>query len=61
VRLHRLDQLLAGACEIAISGYRLDLVGDIVALQEGGQDSTSAEGIGFECYEDQHGRRERMI
>jgi hypothetical protein len=47
VRLHGLDQLLAGACEIAISGYRLDLVGDIVALQEGGQDSTSAEGIGF--------------
>jgi len=55
---HGLDQLLARAREVAISRDGLDLVRDVVAFQEGGQDATGAEGVRFERDEDQHGRGE---
>lgn len=38
----------------------MDLVGDIVVLQQAGQDSTCAEGVGFEGDEDENGRGQRV-
>jgi hypothetical protein len=58
---HRAYQLLASLCKICIAGYRLDVVGYVVAFEEAGEDSTSTQRVGVECDEDQHGRRGSMM
>ena len=57
---HGGHEFLTGTFKVAIPCHGVDFVRNVVMLEEAGQDSTGAQGIGLKGDEDQDWRREGM-